>query len=184
MRINEKILVVSFFLVLALSAFVSAFGVSSSYWEGNPLQLAPGNSATVVLKLQNIGGAGDLALKAKIINGSEITTITDSSLDYFVPLGDENVPANLEIRIPEDAPVGKMYKVSILFTEIPQTEGGMVQVASGVQKNFDVKVTGKSPEQLREEKTEQVKSLSIIFIPIIIFIVIIIIIILSIRKKK
>ena len=55
--------------VLVLTSAVSAFGVSSPYWEGNPMNIARGDSKIVNLNLQNM--VGDEEVNVNVI-GDEV----------------------------------------------------------------------------------------------------------------
>jgi len=130
------------FLLVMLSfiSFGSAFGIAVSYWDpDNPLRLEPGDSADISFRLQNIGGE-DLTLRAELVEGGEIATIIDESLEYFVPAGSEGVKTNIRIRIPEGTPLGTRYKVAVDYIQIADDEGEMVQVAAKIVQNIPVVV--------------------------------------------
>ncbi|MDP3639686.1 MAG: hypothetical protein Q8R53_00600 [Nanoarchaeota archaeon] len=112
--------------------FVSAFGVTTPYWDTKPLVLAPGGTSDLVLELQNMVGGEDILLRASVVEGAEFVTLLDTTLDYLVPFGTKDVKVPLRISLPESFSEGA-HRVSIAFREIPPEEGKMVQMSGGVR---------------------------------------------------
>lgn len=119
------------FALLALP-FVSAFGVTTPYWDSKPLVLAPGGTSDLVLELQNMVGGEDILLRAIVVEGGEFATLLDTNLDYLVPFGTKDVKVPLRISLPESLSEGA-HRVSIAFREVPPEEGKMVQMSGGVR---------------------------------------------------
>ena len=66
------------FLMLTLSiSLISAAGVATSYWDDNPLKLAPGESTVASLRLQSDGG--ETMLRATM--DSSIAELIDTEKD-------------------------------------------------------------------------------------------------------
>src|SRR3989339_835888 len=61
-----KNMILLFGMVLVSLSVVSAFGVSTPYWDENPLRLAPGESMDVELVLQNMAGSDDVKVRARV----------------------------------------------------------------------------------------------------------------------
>lgn len=120
----------------------SAFGISSSFWEGHPLSLAPGESYTVELTLQNMVGTGDVPVQAALGSGDEVATMPTKV--YTVKAGTKDTIVPVEIMIPEDAEIGEQYKVKILFSTVSTGEGGGVQLGTAMETRFDVDVVSYS----------------------------------------
>ncbi|MBS3160591.1 hypothetical protein J4213_02720 [Candidatus Woesearchaeota archaeon] len=105
--VNIKILVWSIFLLVILSYSVDSFGVSSPYWDENPLYLNPGESKEFEMVLQNMVGDQDITVIAELNSGSEIASLMDESTTYNIPIGNSNTPVKIKINIPEDAKSGQ-----------------------------------------------------------------------------
>ena len=142
-RGNKKNIV---FLAVLLSLFLfttlaGAFGVSTPYWNDNPLKMAPGESTIVNLTLQNMVGDDDVTLKAEITNnGQGIASLVNPNEVYLVPLGSDNVNVQVRVTIPEDYAIGGVRKVEISFLEVSGEGSGMVSVSGGFTNNFPVNV--------------------------------------------
>jgi len=156
-RINKKLgMIVGIAgLLIMLISFSSAFGVSTSYWDENPLKIAPGESKIVKLGLQNKVGDEDITFKAKLTNDGEgIATIVDENLDYFVPLGESN-EVTIQIEVPEDANKGITHTITISFTQVSSGEGGMVRLAGGVVSKFPVEIVGEEESELYDPEAKE-----------------------------
>ena len=156
-RINKKfgIVVGVASLLIMMISLVNAFGVSTSYWDENPLKIAPGESKTVVLGLQNMVGNEDMTLKAELTgDGEGIATLVDENLDYFVPLGGGN-SVTIQIEVPEDANKGVTHQITVSFTQVASGEGGMVRLAGGIVSKFPVEIVGEKESELYEPGEEK-----------------------------
>jgi len=141
-----------FLIALLLVPLASAFGITAPYWETKPLVMLPGESIDFALILQNMDGTEDVAVKAELVSGAEIATLTDEKLEYLVPLGRKDINVNLKITIPEYASPGESYSVGVSFKEISTTEGEeMVQMVGGIAKYVPV-IVGPESEALPEEE--------------------------------
>jgi len=134
----RKIIILGIFLLVMLSFNVNAFGVSSPYWDENPLYVSPGETKEVTMYIQNMVGNEDITMIAKASGNTEIFTILDSNTNYFVPAGASNIPVHLKITIPVDAPPGKRWDVAVSFTTAPSPTGGGVGISGAVVKGFPV----------------------------------------------
>ena len=174
-----------FLVVLLLVSFVNAFGIAVSYWEpDNPLRIEPGDSADISFRLQNAAEEDeDITLKAEIVEGSEIATITDESTEYFVPAGSEGVKTNIRVSIPEGTPLGTKYKIAIGYTQIVVDEGKMVQIAARIVQNIPV-VVGEETVVIEEPKMAPKKGISTSVLIVIGVLIIIVILYYLLKKKK
>jgi len=155
--------------LLLLSPLASAFGITAPYWETKPLVMLPGESIDFALILQNMDGTEDVVLKAELVSGGNIATLTDDELEYLVPLGRKDINVNLKVTIPEDASPGDSYSVSVAFKEIStDEEGKMVQMTSGITKSVPVIV--KSEEVLPEEEEKGFPTTMVVLLLVIIVI--------------
>lgn len=124
-------------LLFGLSLNVNAFGVSSPYWDENPLYMYAGETKEVVMVLQNMIGDQDLKVTVELNGGYEIATLLNQVTTYNVPLGSNNIPVKLKISIPQDAKPGQEWQVGISVKTIPENTGG-VSVGTGISKGFKV----------------------------------------------
>ncbi len=194
---KKKIILVSLLVLtlVSLASSVKAFAVGSPcdtkncYWEGRPLVLSAGESRDLIFVLQNNVGGNDVRLNAEVVNGSEVASFTDLSLEYFLPFGTENVNARMRITIPTNAETGKEYAVSVKFKEIALTEGDTVQFGGVIGKSFSVLVgEGEEPlQEIAQEETEEGKASGALIVTFMILIIVLIavgIVIVLIQKGK
>src|SRR3989344_6814706 len=133
-------------VLLMLAMFTQtavAFGVTSPYWDTNPLELHPGESKDVQLLLQNMVGDKDLSFSASISEGTEIALLIDEKLTYNIPFGTKDVPVMLRISVPEDLQTGETVNVKVSFKQltVENSEGQMIQMTGGVGAIIPVKIT-------------------------------------------
>jgi len=164
-------------LIILLSSFVLAFGVASSYWKGNPLQIAPGQTATVSIRLQNVGSSTDENARVEITNGSEIASIEQK--DYLVKAGTKDTQVPIKISIPSDAVPDTLYQVTVTSMTVTSQAGGGVALGVGMDTTFDVLIIPKE-----EKPTLIAKNLSWIIALIILIVIAIIAVIYIILKKR
>ncbi len=179
-------------IVLLLINFACAFGATPPYWKDRPLIMVPGETKEVPIILQNMVGGKDLTLRAEIINGSEIATLENQN--YPVPFGRNDIKANLKIKIPNNTKVNDKYQLTILFEQVSQDEGKMLQLSTGITASFPVIISGeeikqkpveeKQPSEISESPKSTAKIFSTIIISIIAMIIIILIFIISLLIKN
>lgn len=175
---NKTILVfISVFLILFLTAFASAWGVSSSYWdkganEPSPLAIYSGETKTVDLNIQNMVGNEDIVVKAEIKKGLEIASLEKDT--YSVKLGTSET-APLKITAP--SAIGT-YKVEVEFKTITSGGTGGVAMGTGYTVSFDVVVSEKPEEKPKAAGTliEVILAVVIIAIAVVTYLII--------KKKK
>src|SRR3989339_769822 len=127
-----------FGMILVSLSMVSAFGVSTPYWDENPLRLAPGESMDVELVLQNMAGsAGGTKLSAGMADDAGGgSRLVDSDLDYFVPFGSDDVKVRVRVAVPMNVVDGGTREVVLSFTQVGQEGAGMVSVSGGFSTKF------------------------------------------------
>jgi ATP-dependent Zn protease len=176
----KKIILV-LLVLLVLTSFVSAFGVSSPYWKGNPLKMAKGETRIVNLNLQNNVGDEDVTVKAEIEEGHEIVSLSKDIYTVKARTYDMMVP--VEIKIPEDAK--EEYRVILNFKTVSAGEEGKVSFGTAMQVGFMVIPTEKPAIAETETPAEKPSYSSWgVFLGIIILIIIIILVILMLRRSK
>ena len=182
---NKKfgIVVGIIFLTMGMFSLISAFGVSTPYWDDNPLRIAPGESKTVVLGLQNGIGTEDITFEVELTSDGEgIATLVNKDSTYFVPLGGSNtIP--IQIKVPEDARLSGVYQIGISLTQITSGEGGMVRLAGALTSRFPVEVVNEQESELYSPK-EAKKGPSSLWIILIALVVALVIFAVAKKKKK
>jgi len=125
-------------VLLLLMPFASAFGVSSSYFTGNPLIMQPGQTELVILNLQNMLGGEDLTIQAEVLTGQEIASIETDI--YMVNFGENDIPVSVTISLPDSAGIGSNYDVQISFKEVAESEGEFVGLSGAVATTIPIVV--------------------------------------------
>jgi len=133
-------------IVLICISNVVAFAVSSDYWSGNSLRLAPGETKEFSLILQNLVGTSDLKLRAVVTSGSSVLRLADSNDIYIVPAG-EKKNVNLIASIPSDSQPGQVYNVKVDFSEITESSGGEFRLGTAIGQSFDIIVLPEKTEE-------------------------------------
>jgi hypothetical protein len=168
---NKLILITStLFIAVMLVSLVSAFGVSSPYWEDNPLKMAKGETVVVNLNLQNMVGDNDVTVKAELVEGSDITSLEEDTFTVASKTYDTMVP--LTVKMPSDVEDGDTQTVKVVFKTISQDTSG-ISMGTGMTVLFDV---------VAVEKTSESNTGTII--AVIVVILALAIIILCVKKKK
>lgn len=169
-------------IILLMISSISAAGVATPYWEENPLKLAPGESTTVTLSLQNMVGNEDMLIEAEISDDAGgLSTIIGSS-EYSVPLGSEGIPVKIKVEIPKNAKIGDVHIISLSFQQISSGEGGMLHVAGAFTSKIPVEIVGSAESELYGKPSEINPFLLLILL--VIFIISTLIVVWKIRKNK
>ena len=168
----KAIKIIMYALLLTIIAnFVSAFGITSFYWEPDrSLSLLPGETRNVELQLQNMVGSEDITVSAEVTEGKEIAVILDTSNIYKVSAGHKDVYINLKITMPENYLPGQKTTVTVSVKDVGEGEGGMMDFGTAVLTSFPV-VQGQSSVPVEIQKsTVKEKSMVLYFVlPIINF---------------
>lgn len=167
---NKKILtfLVSFSLlgILVLSS-VSAFAVSSKYWEEKSLELYPGQSEIVQIFLQNMAGDKDITVKASMLQPAGIAEFSGDTDTYSVPLG-QKVQINISFTAPENAVVGTTKSVILSFKIADTSQDKNLGIGSSIEKIIPVVIVPKPVEE--KETPAWIYLIVILLLLIIIFI--------------
>ena len=159
-----------------VASVVSAFGIFCPYSDNNPLELAPGQSSTVSIALQNMVGDKNITLKAEVTEGSEIARLADETNEYLVPFGGYG-SVGVIVTIPAGATIGHQYNVKVVLTTITPNPSGGITIGSSIEKEFPVIVT--SGEPVKKSMTP-----GLILLIVVIVIIAVLIVILFLTKKK
>ncbi|MEK6840813.1 MAG: LPXTG cell wall anchor domain-containing protein [Nanoarchaeota archaeon] len=181
-----NLLIFSVLAIVVLSiSFVSAAGVSTPYWSTNPLKLQPGESTIVTLGLQNMVGSDDITLRASIAKGGDIAAIIDEDLDYFVPIGSEDVTVNIKVKIPQSAEIGKTQEIEVSFIQVASGEGeGFFSLASAFTQRIPVLVVGEPTESAIYQPAKQTGSQMNTLLSVALAVIILILVIFFVLRKR
>ncbi len=144
--------------ILFSISIAAAYGVTAPYWKENPLKMKAGETRDIQLLLQNMVGNEDITLRASILEGKEIATLIDKNLDYKVPFGERELKVNLKITTPPDAQLNQEYIIHLFFKQVSENEGGMLELATGVEKIIPVIIEEAQPTTPQTQQTEPQQS--------------------------
>jgi hypothetical protein len=138
----RNIKIISLVLVCLVSInFVLALGVSSPYWEENPLKIAPGETRQVEFILVNRPTGETQTAVVTLINDGGIAEVI-SGTEYTIKPGEgENVM--FRITAPENAKIGNSYDVEF-EVQSSSSEEGQVPVSLGYNVKFPVQIVKQS----------------------------------------
>jgi len=136
MKINKTIF--SVLITLALVTSVSAFAVSSQYWDENPIQIERGKSITIDVILQNLAGEGIVNSVGLIVEGNDIARFTQDAKFSTNPGEKTRVP--IEIKIPKDYSKSKAFVRLVFETE---NKEGTLSLKSSIERLIPVEIVEK-----------------------------------------
>jgi len=125
-------------LLLFICPLVSAFGVSTSYFESKPLYMYPGQTIETTFSLQNMAGYEDLTLKATVFEGEGIIELLDSNPIYYLPFPSKGIDVPVRISIPADTELGGKVYTGIMLTEVRENKGKMIQISGAIGSKIPV----------------------------------------------
>jgi len=149
MKKNKIFMASALILLVGLISSISAFGVASPYWEGNPLTMERGETTTINLNLQNMAGEEDVTVKAEINSGQEIISLAENT--FIVKKGTSDTLVPVKITIPEDINPGTNTGISIEFKTVNSETGG-IALGTGMVISFNV-IAGEEINQSSSLKT-------------------------------
>lgn len=179
----KKLKIITFvILILALAVYVKATGVSSEYYNGNPLAMGAGETRVIQLELQNMVGNEDVYLKGVITEGSNFAQIIDPDTTYFVPYGTKDTKVNVRITMPADIQPG-IYKFTASFiTTTPGQTSGTVRLGIGIDKIIPVRVNSPpKPTGFAAFKSMGTNSIALI---VVVLVALVFLIMFFVRKPK
>lgn len=177
MKNKINLIIASIILIVFLSNFVFASGVSPPYWKDHPMTISPGETKTINFFLQNMVGTEDVRYKVIITKGSEIASIRED--EYLVEIGTKNTKVPVEIKIPSEVSSGTNYTLTLSFQTITPSVEGTVTLGIGMDTTFDVLVVTKEPEEKPGIKTS-----TLVIAAIVILLIIIVVAIISKKKEN
>ena len=137
---KNKIILIT--LALILISTISAFGISSPYWEDNPLVMEKGETKVVNLNIQNMVGNEDITIRAEVIQGEEIISLKQDT--FLIKAGTSDTIIPLEITIPKDIEDNNQT-IKIDFKKVIQGGEG-IPLGTGMSISFDI-IANESPKK-------------------------------------
>lgn len=135
-------------IVITLSSnIIEAFGVSTEYYNNNPLKIERGQVREITIKLQNMVGDQDYMAEVRVAEGGEIARINGSG-EYNVPIGTQELPVKIIINAPEKAKIGEKYQVRIEVIAKPKVSTGEVSINQGTGAIVPVEIIGEEKNYL------------------------------------
>ena len=186
---KNKIIITLFgIILLAMISFnVNAAGVSSPYWDDNPLYVYPGEVKEFSYTLQNMVGDKNLKMQATVEGDSSIISLIDSNTIYDVPLGRSDVAVKVKITVPSNAQIGQEWQVGLRFDTVESTvEGRPVSIGSAFSKGFKV-IVGNPPSQeesISGQSSKPLLSENLTSLVILVVILIVLFVLISYFHKK
>jgi len=126
-------------LILTLALYVKAAGVSSEYYNGNPLVMAPGETKDIQLELQNGVGSENIYLKGAVTEGNNFAKLIDQDTTYYVPLGSK-IKVNVRVSLPSDIQPGEYKFIASFVTVTPGETSSNVRLGVGIDKIVPIRV--------------------------------------------
>lgn len=185
----HSFVLIGFMLIIISGILVSGFGVG---FESNKLKLYPGEVLDSSFILQNYqDNAGVLNIEVNIEEGTDYMSLTNGNV-FEVPV-QSSIIAPVKVSVPQDAKIGDVYKVKVLF----RASGGEAEKESGKntavgflfsqRRNIDIEVVPKpapaEPEAPASQPTSTANNAVWWWILGIVVLIIIIWMIVRARKK-
>ena len=173
----REIFLVVGILVLIISPLISAVGVSMYYYDGKPLNIAPGETKTIdVASLVATHETQDTDVEISLLQGDVIASVVGADKTIIAGSADQRV--QLKFSIPSDVVEGTTYNIEIKVKETTAPEGtGMVGFGTSKITSFPVIV--KIPES-----TPATLSTTWIIVGIIVIILVILVIWFIVKNKS
>ena len=176
-----------FVLIIIFNNNVNAFGVSYSYLcSESPVIVNPGKETKVAFGLQNMNvkDGEDMNVLVRFKNNEGISSLENDK--YLVKANTKDTKVLVDLKIPDDAEIGKNYDIVLDFIVNPKESVQGVVFGIGNEVRMCVLVgeyiaPALSPEEIK------VKNLRLILIGLgilIVIVLVIIIIILRYRKRN
>jgi len=145
MRKATGLILMSLVVFSLSAAMVSAYALGTPYGKGAPLEMYSGESKDITLDLQNLVGGDDYSFVIEMTSEEDVAILVDA--EHTLRVG-ERVDVLLNVRIPKDAEIGKIYSVNLIVKPTPvANEGQVIAVGSSIKQSFDVVVVEQPPEQ-------------------------------------
>ncbi|MFC1685910.1 hypothetical protein ACFLZZ_02700 [Nanoarchaeota archaeon] len=132
-----RLLFLIFISVTLMVSLVSAYGISTPYRQGKPLELSPGGSEEVMLNLQNFAGDEDTKFIIDVVEGKDLVRFRQTE---FIVSSKSEIFEPFTVSVSRRANVGDVFP--ILINVRPSAIAGEGGITLGVKliRSFDVVV--------------------------------------------
>ncbi len=160
-KVRGNFVLQSICLIVLFASFVSAYAISTPYFEGHPLKMKSGASANVTLHLQNVIGDDDEKVRIEVIDGyDKIAKIVDDSNEYYLPAHKEGIPVNVEVSLPENYTKGMKFEIPLKISPVPikgAEEITGIGIAISMRSRIVVEVIGEEEKPTEIKPIEEIK---------------------------
>lgn len=179
---NKKLnfFLVGVMLIVFLSVFVNAFSVG---FRGSRLGLTPGQTLETAFSLDS-SEENDATIQITVEEGAEYITFTQGT-SFNLPAG-ENVAVPVRISVPQDANIGDVYTIKVLFKSVggegtSAGEGTNIGFVFNHRKTIGIEVI---EELVRGEQPAPPKETGLLWIIGLGAVIVIIVIVVLLMKSK
>jgi len=181
--------IIGVMILLVGTHSVLAFGISSPYWDDNPLEMYSGQTKEILFNLQNCPSREadcqddkDINIVVTFEEGEEIAEIM-SGTNYNVLYGSADTDIILRVTIPESSSIGERYDIAFSISSPVEDESGNVQLGIKYNIGFPVNVVAEAVEKpVIEETASNRKSNVLVWALVVVIILIVFYFVL--RRKK
>lgn len=138
MKTTSKFAVAFGIFLLALAS-VSAFAISSKYYDGNPLIISPGETRDISIILQNLAGDSNITAQGIILEGSDIASIINPQDNYTIPLG-EKLEIGVRVNVPKTMTIGTNKTITLSFKTLTIGTQGAMGFGASVESSIPVTI--------------------------------------------
>lgn len=181
---KQIIILITFIAIISLFEQVSASGIVSPFWPGNPNKVVPGEEGSVTMTIQNMVGEEDLTFKVTLLRNDENIASVDEK-EYSVPANTADTQVLLRYEIPENVAPGKTYTVTVSFETVTSGEGGGVTMGTGMDMTIPFEVVAQTePSQSPPTSAIGLSISAYLAILTAVFIIVILVILVTRKRKK
>jgi hypothetical protein len=143
---KNKTIILFFGIILLFTIIftlnVNSSGVSSPYWDDNPMYAQAGEIKEFSYTLQNMVGNEDIKMQATLEGDASVIQFVNKNSIYNVPFGSNDIKVPVRVTVPSNAKEGDEYQVGVRFTTISDNTGKPVVIGAAFSKGFKV-IVGK-----------------------------------------
>ena len=173
-------------IVLLGSVVVSGFGVG---FESNKVRLYPGEVLDTSFILQNYEqGVGSLNVEVTVEQGTEYMSVVGGPV-FGIP-EKMSIHAPIRVTVPENAKVGDVYNVKVLFRaisdsgEVSAEESTSIGLLFSQRKSIDIEIVPRANVEEQQVSAKSDFTGSMMFVWLLVVIVVIVVIWLVMRRKS
>lgn len=185
-KISLNLLTIGVLIVMLIS-LVNAIGFSSND-KSSPIEVYQGEVKDIKMSIFPSPSEGNRVVRVSMRDNAGIASLTDSSLDYNLVVG-QNTPVSIKASIPSNAAIGTEYVIKVEVTDVtPTAGGGTVGLSTGSLASIFLKVVEKpvipAPTTPEETPQEEGTGAGWIILAVIVIIILIVVIYYIIKKRR